>query len=708
MVQTPEREQEYPNSRWRELVDSYLNHLIQISGCDYACYVDQESNRERYVFASKDSPLPDINWHQVIDILTRFSRPDSEISIIEHGTLAGDPRLQPLDGHFRSGLFKVIITLPIQGNEGKLGTACFFGTSNEAAKKVSNIETRKAILAVTDVILYSLEAVRETRDSPSRRVIQMEAFRQLPEGLLLADKTGKVIESNDAFSALTGIPGPMLIGRNLKEQPILGTDCDYLVARLLENGQPFEVIVNIRETDGQSENMFGSEEQNAVEKFLRLRGTSYPADETNSQGVLLLVDDVTADVMSRREANRRAKRQSQEINLASRLQQNFFPPGFQKKRIRIATRLMAARELAGDFFDIFDLGPNTIGIVIGDVVGKGIPSSLMAMSVHGMLTNQAGALTPPMRVLERVNEGLHHQVKGEYWYATCFYAKIHVTQLRLTYSRAGHELPLWWHHDTNEVTFLQGEGLPLGIFPDSHYFTNQIDLNEGDKLLLYTDGLTDAVNPAGERFGHDRLVKLFQKNSPLSSKNLLRVIENEILEFNSGRELLDDIAIALISVVPDNWTTLTIPPYTFTEVMENLMDELSMKGVDDDIIFKARLSLDECVNNAFRHGHHGDLRRQIVVSYLVEPNKCTMKVRDQGPGFDFGLIPDPTLEENLLQPGGRGVFLTLKMMDEVSFNDVGNEVTMVKYLHVLLAKAVGALTGKAEEKGVESLFHTDK
>jgi sigma-B regulation protein RsbU (phosphoserine phosphatase) len=397
--------------------------------------------------------------------------------------------------------------------------------------------------------------------------------------------------------------------------------------------------------------------------------------------MVLLAEDVTKDVRAKREANRRERRYSQEIELAKRLQQDFFPANYQKKRIKINTRLILAAELAGDFFDIFNLGPNTIGIVMGDVVGKGIPGSLMAMSAHGMIANQAGALTPPMKVLERVSDALNRQVKSDYWYATCLYAKIHVTQLRVTYSRAGFELPLWWHHDTNEVSFLEGEGLPLGIFPGNQYATHQVTLNEGDRLLLYTDGLTDAVNPAGERFGHDRLVDLFKRYSSLCSKNLLNLIENTVNDFRGRRELLDDIALALISVVPDSWTTLTIPPYSFSEILEGLLNELSLKGIDDETMFKVKLSLDECITNAYRHGHRCDERKPITVSYLVEPGKVTMKVRDSGPGFDFGLIPDPTLEENLMSPDGRGVFLTLKVMDEVTFNDVGNEITVIKYLH---------------------------
>ena len=665
---------------WRGLIDTFLEQLLTSTGADYVSFIDMSLDRERYVFATREDPLPDINWQALIRSLWRGQQSNPEFRIIREKTLDIDKYPDDLSDYFSSGHFDLIGCIPLQSKSDLIGIACFFGSVDKLDPESFENGRRPVIEGLARLTAHGLTAFIERWSSNGEQRMHQEALRRLPEGLLMSDNHGVVIETNDAFSALTGIPGDALIGRNLKEQPILGTDCDFLVARLLESGQPFEVIARLGSTSTDIDDGFPQDEDTLEGRFLRLRGTAYPGDGDTPNGMLLLADDVTGDVMARREANRREKRHSQEIELATRLQQNFFPANFQKKRIKIATRLLAARELAGDFFDIFDLGPNTIGLVVGDVVGKGIPGSLMAMSVHGMVANQAGALTPPMRVMERVNEALYHQVKGEYWYATCFFAKIHVTQLRMTYSRAGHELPLWYHHDTGEVTFLEGEGLPLGIFPDSNYNTQQIYLSEGDRLLYYTDGITDAMNPAGERFGHDRLVELFTRNSRLSPKNLLKVIENEIMSFHGGREQLDDIALVLMSVVPDSWTTLAIPPYTFSEIIESLLSELKLRGVDDETAFKVRLSIDECVTNAFRHGHQGDERRPITISYLAEPEKVTIKVRDQGPGFDFGLIPDPTLEENLMSVGGRGVFLTLKMMDEVTFNDVGNEVTMIKYI----------------------------
>jgi len=666
---------------WRDLVNTYLNRVLALASFDYAAFVDMSMGRERYVFATRENPLPDINWHALIGILIRNQTSKPEYALINSDSTGNGNPYEELNSFMDPESFDAVLCVPVGSSEKLNACVCFFGSQAGITKDVLQGQARDEIDSLTDLLRISIRTLVENNGSSQVDIKPVSLFKRLPEGLLLTDKDGLVIEINDTFTNLTGIPADRLIGQNLRENPILGTDCDYLVARLLETRQAFEIVSKIGSDSAciqDNEDLVADPEPG---KFLRIRGTTVPCDSGEDAGLLLLVDDVTGDVIAKQEASQRSQRHSHEIELASRLQQSFFPQNYQKKRIRILTRLIAAHELAGDFFDIFDLGPNTIGLLIGDVVGKGIPSSLMAMSVHGMIANQAGALTPPMKILERVNEGLYNQVKGDYWYATCFFAKIHVTQLKMTYSRAGHELPLWIHSDSGETTWLEGEGMPLGIFPDSRYVTQQIQLKEGDRLLFYTDGLTDTINPAGERFGHERLAELFSKHSGLSLMNLLKVLEKEILEFHATENILDDIALALLAVVPDSWTTLTIPPYTFSEVLEGLLDEMKFKGIGDDVLFKVRLSIDECVVNAYRHGHQEDERKPITIGYLIESDRLTIKIRDQGPGFDFGLIPDPTLMENLLQPGGRGVFLTLKMMDEVSFNDVGNEVTMVKYLH---------------------------
>lgn len=143
----------------------------------------------------------------------------------------------------------------------------------------------------------------------------------------------------------------------------------------------------------------------------------------------------------------------------------------------------------------------------------------------------------------------------------------------------------------------------------------------------------------------------------------------------------DDMALAIVSVVPDSWNRLSIPPYTYNEILDNIIRELSLKNVSDDIIFKVRLSLDECVTNAIKHGHRSNYLEKVLVNYLIDSEKIVIQVKDRGEGFDYASIPDPTLEGNIHNPQGRGVFITMRLMDKVEFNDVGNMVTITKFFH---------------------------
>jgi anti-sigma regulatory factor (Ser/Thr protein kinase) len=303
----------------------------------------------------------------------------------------------------------------------------------------------------------------------------------------------------------------------------------------------------------------------------------------------------------------------------------------------------------------------------------------MAMSVLGMISNAQGKMTSPREVMEVVNADLVNRVKGDYWYATAFYAKIHVENLTVTFARAGHELPILWTDAEGKCRFLEGNGLPLGMFHNAEYETCQTQMGEGDKLVLYTDGLCDATNDEGERFGSKRLVDLVTRYSSLSAKNLLKVIELNVTKFMGSQPQTDDIALIIISVVPDSWNRLSIPPYTFNEVLDNIVRELTLKNVSDDVIFKVRLSLDECITNAIKHGHRSNYLEKILVSYLIDSEKIVIQIQDRGEGFDYASLPDPTVEYYLQLPEGRGVFLTMQVMDKVEFNDVGNVVTLSKY-----------------------------
>ncbi|MBU1024268.1 SpoIIE family protein phosphatase, partial [bacterium] len=466
--------------------------------------------------------------------------------------------------------------------------------------------------------------------------ILLEICEASPRGVLVASQDGLIIHINRRLIDALRINLDLEIGKPLQKSRIFGDKRQRALMRLVEEGKPFK-FTNI---------LMKGEEAN----YWEFSGHEFPG------GFVVEGEDKTIDVMRRKNEKLLENEYKSEIEIAQGLQRDLFLANFQKKRIDVNTHLTTAENLAGDFFSITELSPNAIGVVIGDVVGKGIPASLMGMSIHTLFMQEAKLMRPPSELLALVNNMLYSRFKGDFWYATAFYAQILVTNLTVTYSRAGHEFPLVYKAATGEVEMLPGEGLPLGMFPNSSYQTKRIQLEDDDRLLLFTDGLPDAISPMGQRLGHDWVTEFLKKNGKNHGREILDELTKEVHDFCSGYKPVDDIGIAIFAVVPDMWTTWEIPPKSFDEMLDSILNELDDSGIDNDTQWDIRLALDECVMNAHKHGNKYNLDSPVSVSYLIKQDSAVFKIQDSGDGFAYENLPDPTLESNIFIEHGRGVF----------------------------------------------------
>jgi len=647
----------------RRIEEILRNSLLHFSGT--LAILTIFGNTDKHYAVTTYRKSPPIDWECINNLLNDAQK--ARPQIFNGAEIPKENKeLYEVVDRLSSASLDLVISSPLMTGGTLLGAVNIFGEHKTENLVISDpIELFENYLAIAAELinLRSSKAPNGGEGADPEGIIT-----ELPIGLLLTDAEGRITRINNVLADMLDVDVDSELGRDIRESTVFGPKRAYHYAKLLEKGMRFEFINRYATPLG-------------GERFIRVRGYPYPRGEDAIEGMLTLAQDITDEIETRKKLTQREKKHFSEIKLAKDLQQDFFPLSYQKKRIKLATKLISARELAGDFFEIFDLGPNGLGVVIGDVVGKGIPASLMAMSVLGMISNAQGKMTSCKDVMERVNTELVNRIKGDYWYATAFYAKIHVEKLTVTFARAGHELPIWWSEAEGRCRFLEGNGLPLGMFRNSEFETCQVEMGEGDKLILYTDGLCDATNDEGERFGNERLVDLVKRYASLSAKNLLKVVELNVTKFMGSRPQMDDMALAIIAVVPDSWNRLSIPPYTFNEILDNIMRELSLKNVSDDIMFKVRLSLDECITNSIKHGHKSNYLERVLINYLIDSDKIAIQVQDRGEGFDYASIPDPTLEDYLKLPQGRGVFITMQLMDKVEFNDVGNQVTVTKYFH---------------------------
>lgn len=237
---------------------------------------------------------------------------------------------------------------------------------------------------------------------------------------------------------------------------------------------------------------------------------------------------------------------SNDWEAASEVQKRAMHLGPEIEALTSSARCRQLRELGGDFYDSMPLQRNRTGFAIGDASGKGLAAALMIANVQSSLrTAMLFAGTDCARTLNAVNHQVYaSSVEGRF--ATLFYGVIDTTTKVLRYVNAGHNPPMVIRKD-GSATFLEAGGAPVGIFGDWDYEEGEIQLNAGDLIVAYTDGVTEATNPDGEYWGTDGLAKAATDNATESEDDMVAAIFSAMDEFSQSNQQ-DDATVAVIRV----------------------------------------------------------------------------------------------------------------------------------------------------------------
>ena len=243
-----------------------------------------------------------------------------------------------------------------------------------------------------------------------------------------------------------------------------------------------------------------------------------------------------------RQENQRMLRQ---LQLAADVQRRMLPHNMPRKPpFDIAARYVPSFELGGDFYDFIDLGGH-IGISIGDVAGKGIAASLLMAGVRMSLRAFAQDVYDIDEIVSRVNITMTRDTLDSE-FATLWYGVFNPSTLRLTYCNAGHEPPMLLHN--NKIYTLGTGGMIVGIDPNETYEKGLWDLHPNDMILLYTDGLTDAINPEQEKFGRSRIEQAIREAADYNANDALNHILLQLRRFTGLRRAIDDTTLVVIKV----------------------------------------------------------------------------------------------------------------------------------------------------------------
>ena len=237
------------------------------------------------------------------------------------------------------------------------------------------------------------------------------------------------------------------------------------------------------------------------------------------------------------EAERRA---TQELEIAKQVQARLFPQiQPELKTLEYAGICLQARQVGGDYFDFLNLGPQRLGLIIGDVSGKGIAAALLMANLQASLRSQSAlAFDQPEALLRSVNR-LFYDNTGDSAYASLMFAEYDDATRRLRYANCGHLSGLLLRRN-GDLQRLESTSTLLGLFSDWDCSMQEHELSPGDVLALYTDGITEARNEHGEEFGEGRLIESLLQNQELSCQALLSAIVDGVQRYSS-QEQHDDI-----------------------------------------------------------------------------------------------------------------------------------------------------------------------
>ncbi|MCY4540846.1 MAG: SpoIIE family protein phosphatase [Rhodobacteraceae bacterium] len=237
-----------------------------------------------------------------------------------------------------------------------------------------------------------------------------------------------------------------------------------------------------------------------------------------------------------------------ELSLANQIQQSILPKVFPRTdSFSVFGRMQPARDIGGDFFDVVNLSDSLVGLAIADVSDKGIPAALFMMSSRTLLKGAALGHRNPGNALTEVNKIINAD-NPTGMFVTVLYAIYDQATNAVTFGNGGHNPPLLVHEDGTSSYLEMPDGIALGVFDGFDYDVKQCTLAPGDNLVLYTDGVTEAMNSEGELFGEERLQDIVCDAVLHGVRDLTVPIVDAVHEYSRGEPQTDDITCMSLSI----------------------------------------------------------------------------------------------------------------------------------------------------------------
>ena len=351
----------------------------------------------------------------------------------------------------------------------------------------------------------------------------------------------------------------------------------------------------------------------------------------------------------------------------------------------VCADMTPATQVGGDFYDYFTVDDTHIAVTIGDVSGHGMAAALFMTLTKTLLKVYAQAGYPTDKVMANVNRYLAKS-NPEKLFVTGWIGILDLTSGILSYTNAGHNPPILIHTGGETDYLMSKPNFVLGRRRRVNYTEEQIKLSVGDKLILYTDGVTEAQSPNEDFFGDEQLLTLVRSANDQDQSALVQTIRSAVDNFENGNEHYDDATILTLffkeylKVEPMKSQTFFLNKETFDDVLSYIEACCRESGCDEESIGQITIACSEILSNidSYAYENGGD----IEIQSKCRDNRMTIVFKDNGQPFDplRKQDPDVTLPLNERRRGGLGIYIVKKLMSDVSYEyiDRQNVLTITK------------------------------
>ncbi len=382
------------------------------------------------------------------------------------------------------------------------------------------------------------------------------------------------------------------------------------------------------------------------------------------------------------EINNQKERMEGELEIARTIQSamlpKVFPPFADRPDLNIYGIVHPAKEVGGDLYDFY-VRNDKLFFCVGDVSGKGVPASLVMAMIRSLFRSVTAHEERADQIMQQMNDPLTEQNEQD-MFATLFIGVLDMETGVLNYCNGGHNAPVLVHKkDTRQLEVLPN--LPIGIMGGFEYADQTIQIQRGDTLFLYTDGLTEAENKVHAQYGEERMLKLLTTTDGMPPRNIVETFQKDVNSFVNGAPQSDDLTMLAI-----RYQISAIVMRNDIQQIPTLSEWVDGLHVPDELNMPINLALEEVVSNVMLYAYPGRKDGKVFVEYTEIENEqgkqLIFTVSDSGIPFDPTKQKevDTSLAAEDREIGGLGIHLVRQLMDEIRYERVDNKniLTLVK------------------------------